>query len=332
MCHTKFTNIQAQTFRFVLLLFFAAFLFVPVWAQQERPAVPLPVQQPDMKSLNIPELIRTSDQKGAAMHQRLLEFTYIQKRIEREAGPKDKVYERIREFEAYPIKTEGRHRHILSLIKKDGVALSEKQIEMNRQLAAAEIEQASKEEIALTSPGASTVDQYITAGIGIGPGPNGGGVWLGVSQFLRQCQFDDPRLVQFAERETIMLRLHSCNGDLLGTRERFLSKLIGLVWIDVADKVVVRLEAWPIMSVSAAKHPMESFTERPANEVIVYEQQRIQSGIWAPRRIRLNGLGKAAIFNGVSKDMVFEFSEYRHFSTEIKETEIVEPKKKPIPF
>lgn len=88
------------------------------------------------------------------------------------------------------------------------------------------------------------------------------------------------------------------------------------------DKVVVRLEAWPKTSVSGQ--------ERPANEVIVYEQQRVQEGIWAPRRIRLNGIGNATVFNGVDKDMSFEFTDYRHFSTEIKDTEIVAPKKKPL--
>lgn len=135
MSNTKSTNIQAQGLRGCLTLFFSALLFAPAWAQQQTAA---PQQTSD--SLDIPALIRESDRNGAAMHQRLLEFTYIQKRTTRETGPKGKVVERVREFEAYPVKTEGRHRHVLSLIKKDGVPLSEKQIEQNRRLAVGEME------------------------------------------------------------------------------------------------------------------------------------------------------------------------------------------------
>lgn len=332
MCHTKFTKIQMLKFRLFLILAFSALLFALACAQQGQTGVPPPAQSLNMAAQDIPALLRASDQNGAAMHQRLLEFTYIQKRITREVSAKDKVSERVREFEAYPVKTEGRHRHVLSLIKKDGLALSEKQIEENRLVAAAEMEKAAQEEIATVTPETGDTEKYITAGIGIGPGQTGEGIWLGVSQFLRQCRFDAPRLVQLAGRETIALRLHSCDSNLLGARERYLAKLTGIVWIDVVDKVVVRLEAWPTALTSGAERPKDIFTERPANEVIVYEQQRVQGDIWAPRRIRLNGIGKAAVFNGVDKDMVFEFTDYRHFSTEIKETEIVAPKKKPIPF
>jgi hypothetical protein len=112
--------------------------------------------------------------------------------------------------------------------------------------------------------------------------------------------------------------------------------LTGIVWIDAADKVVLRLEAWPITPISGAEPPKDILAERPSAEVIVYEQQRIRVGtegeIWAPRRIRLDGIGKAMLFNGVHKDMSFEFTDYRHFSTDIKEKEIIEPKKEPVSF
>lgn len=322
MFNTKFTKIRIKGLPGFLPLFFSALLFLPVWTRQQ--ATMPPAQQQTLDSLDIPALIGESDCNGAAMHQRLLEFTYIQKRTTREAGPKGKLIERVREFEAYPVKTEGRHRHVLSLIKKDGVPLSEKQIEQNRQLAAAEMEKAASEETAPdTAPESKGAEKYITAGIGIGPDQTGEGVWLGVSQFLRQCRFEAPRLAQFAGREAIALRLYSCSGAPTNPRENYIAKLTGTVWIDAADKVVVRLEAWPKTSASGSA--------QTGNEVIVYEQQRIQGGIWAPRRIRLNGFGNAAVFNGVDKDLIFEFMDYRHFSTEIKDTEIVAPKKKPFP-
>lgn len=318
MRYLKFVKIQSRMLQNVLMI--CAILTVHVWAQSEQKVPPAP--PPDLQTLDIPALIQASDRNGAAMHSRLLEFTYIQKRITREVDPKGKEIERIREFEAYPIKTEARHRHVLSLIKKDGVPVSPEQLKLNRQFAVAEMEQAEPVD-ATTSPKpeSEAAEKYVTAGIGIGSA--GEGVWLGVSQFLRQCRFDSARLVQLQNRQTIALNMHSCQDIHADLREAYLAKLTGIVWIDATDKVVVRLEAWPMTALS---------NQQPAGEVIVYEQQRVQGGIWVPRRIRLNGIGKAEIFNALNKDMIFEFTDYRHFSTEIKETEVSDPKIKPIPF
>jgi hypothetical protein len=310
-------------------------LQIPAPAQQNQTAATSPAQQVNLEMLDIPALIRASDRNGAAMHRRLLEFTYIQRRISREVGPNGKVIEQVREFEAYPIKTAGHHQHILSLIKKDGVSVSRVQLERNRQFAASEMEKAERGETAPTADAETTGEEkYITAGIGIGPA--GEGVWLGVSQFLRQCRFEAPRTAQLGDREMIALTLHSCAANLAEPRESYLAKLTGIVWIDAADKVVLRLEAWPIAPISGAERPKDILAERPSAEVIVYEQQRIRVGtegeIWAPRRIRLDGIGKAMLFNGVHKDMSFEFTDYRHFSTDIKEKEIIEPKKEPVSF
>jgi len=257
------------------------------------------------------------------MHKRLVEYTYIQRRTTSEVGSKGKLVRQVREFEAYPVKFEGRHRHVLSLIKKDGVPVSEAQLEQNRLYAAKEMEKAEYEEIA-PAPATNDANKYITAGIGIGA--SGEGVWLGVSQFLRHCQFEAPRLTPLNGRETLALALHSCDGQLATPNESYLRQLIGIVWIDLADKVVVRLEAWPG---SNTLSPAEILAARPADEVIVYEQQLVREEMWAPQRIRLNGIGKGRLFNGVDKDMIFEFVDYKHFSTEIKEKDITEPIKKP---
>ena len=341
MRYTNLTSASALSLSLVLGLCLSALPFVSAWAQQSQAAATPREQRLNLETLDVPALIRASDRNGAAMHQRLVEFTYIQRRISREAGPKGKVIEQIREFEAYSIKTAGRHQHILSLIKKDGTPVSPEQLEKNRQFAASEMEKAERGEIAAAAETADA-EKYITAGIGIGPA--GEGVWLGVSQFLRQCRFEALRLAQLGDRETIALTLHSCGDALATPRESYLAKLTGIVWIDAVDKVVVRLEAWPTTPVSSAERagaerPQDIFAERPAAEIIVYEQQRVHvlvgagtdGEIWAPRRIRLNATGKAALFNGVDKDMTFEFTDYRRFSTEIKEKEIVEPVKKPVP-
>ncbi len=303
----------------LLVSLFMVLSFWPIQGQQ--PAG----QQRDLESLDIQALIRESDRNGSIQHQRLPEFTYIQKRITREIGANKKLTERIREFEAYPVRVGGRHRHILSLISMDGVPVPSDQVEKNRVSAAREMEQAERAELAAPEAhDSSNPIQYVTAGIGIGA--DGTGVWVSASQFLHHCRFSHPRRTELGGRDMIMLAMHSCRVSPQSTRENYLEKIAGIVWIDESDKVVARIEAWP-----AATDTKDIFSSRPVDEIIVYDQKLIQGGIWVPRRIRLNGLSKAAIFNGVDKDITFEFRDYQHFSTEIKDPEILDPKKKPIP-
>lgn len=58
-------------------------------------------------------------------------------------------------------------------------------------------------------------------------------------------------------------------------RERYLAGVVGVVWIDAADKAVVRLEAWPA---SETKQDIPSTS--PDAETIVYEQMRSQKDNW----------------------------------------------------
>jgi hypothetical protein len=97
--------------------------------------------------------------------------------------------------------------------------------------------------------------------------------------------------------------------------------MTGVIWIDAVDKAVARLEAWPMTA--------EPRLKTPETETIVYEQMRLQNGLWVPKRIRLNAIGKAALFNGIDRDMTFEFSIYQHYNTEVEDLQQVTLKSKP---
>jgi hypothetical protein len=274
---------------------------------------------PDISSLDIPSLIRDSDRVGTAMHLRLPEYTYIQTRHSRELNPRGKLIEHISAYEAYPLKVPGQHRHVISLISEDGVPLSPKRLKQERLEAAKEIEAAERKS------GASQAgpNKYITAGIGLSRA--GDGVWVGVSQFLQQCQFSSPRYDRLANRNMIALNIDSCSGKAGVPREQYLSEMAGVVWIDAVDKVVTRLEAWPKLEASE----QEELSTTPETETLVYEQMRLQNGLWVPKRIRLNALGKAALFNGIDRDMTFEFSIYQRYNTEVDDLKQVTLKLNP---
>jgi hypothetical protein len=277
---------------------------------------------PDLSSLDVPLLIRDSDRLGTAMHLRLPEYTYLQTRVSRELDQRGKLVERVSAYETYPIRVPGRQRHVISLISEDGAPVSQKRLKKERQQAVKEIETAEREG-ALQAGGAPTAgaEKYVAAGIGVSQ--VGDGVWVGVSQFLRQCQFGAPRYDRRADRDMIALNIHSCAGDMGDPREQYLAGMAGVVWIDAADKVVARLEAWP-----ASETGRETHSAPPGAETLVYEQMRLPNGLWFPKRIRLNAIGKAALFNGTDKDMTFEFSHYQRFNTEVKDLQQVTLKPK----
>ncbi len=279
--------------------------FLPLQAQSQEAATKL-------EGLNIPALIRESDHNGAQMHQRLTDYCYIQKRVSREQESRGKITETIKLFEAYPIKVEGRHQHVISLFSKDGVPLLKEEREELLKRAVERMQKAEQPEVRPARAAVTaSAEKYLTVGVGISEA--GEGVWVGVSQFLRQCQFNSPRRTQLGNREMIAMSFGSCADNPAAPRERYIAQMVGLVWIDATDKVIARLEAWPKPRNGTTQN---IFLERPATELISYEQMRVTGGIWVPSRIRLKGLGNATLLNGVDKDMTFEFLNYEHFSTD----------------
>jgi hypothetical protein len=79
--------------------------------------------------------------------------------------------------------------------------------------------------------------------------------------------------------------------------------------------LVACLQAWPKPLTPEQEIPLASADK----ETIVYEQMRLPGGLWVPKRIQLNAIGKAALFNGTDKDMTFEFSHYQRFAIEVKD-------------
>src|SRR5262245_60622739 len=157
---------------------------------------------PDISSLDIPLLIRDSDRLGTAMHLRLPEYTYLQTRVSRELDQRGKMVERVSAYEAYPIIVLGHQRHVISLISEDGAPVSPKRLKKERQQAAKEIETAERESAhQVGGASAAGAEKYVVAGIGVSQ--TGDGVWIGVSQFLRQCRFGEPRYDRLADRDMI---------------------------------------------------------------------------------------------------------------------------------
>jgi hypothetical protein len=267
-------------------------------------------------------LISQSAEVGATMHKQLLDYTYTLKKTRRvldERGNPADSREEI--FEAYPVRGE----HILIHLSTDGV--SSRSLAEDRKRAVKQLEDAeSRQEDELLSgkndPGKS--DGYISAGIfGIYNGKVGQ-VSINISTFLQNCEFFDPRIEEVSQRPTAVLRFRPRAGVVVSNDYSYITKLVGKIWIDKADQVVTRVEAWP-----ASAFDLISSTATNNEAALIYKQERQPNGLWFPALIRANARGRKDLFNGLNWDVLFEFSNYQRFNTTSSEKINTPPIKSP---
>ena len=101
-------------------------------------------------------------------------------------------------------------------------------------------------------------------------------------------------------------------------RTAYIRQLEGSIWIDAAEKTLVRVEG---RKASIAIDPSS-----PPN--FVYQQQRLPSGLWAPSLIRINALGDETLFNGLNWDAWFEFGAFKQFDAMDSDVKLLSPEYK----
>src|SRR5687768_1549229 len=144
-----------------------------------------------------------------------------------------------------------------------------------------------------------------------------------ISLFLRVCDFVSPRRERFEGRESIVFDFRPRAGFKPKSREESLiAKLVGVVWIDPVDKQVMRLEARLAEGFKMAGGLLVSLKPGAA---LVMEQTRMEQGVWLPRFVHINLSVKVLLFSGGDFNKTFEWSDYKHFSGEVKDYKIEAP-------
>ncbi len=150
-----------------------------------------------------------------------------------------------------------------------------------------------------------------------------------ISQFFRHCEFVSPRHERFQDRETIVFDFRVQPGFKPSTRqESLISKLVGVVWIDPVDKQVIRLEARLAEGFKMGGGLVLSL--RPG-AALVMEQMRLKEGIWMPRFAQINLSVKVLLFGGGDINQTLEWSDYKHFSSDIDSYKLGPPKTEETP-
>lgn len=263
--------------------------------------------------IGVEELLRETAAHGAAMFRRLGEYTYSLRKVRRTLDRRGRIRaEEYNDYEAYPV----RGLHALVQLSANGSRLSVDRIGIDRRHATEVlIEDESRdknEERALSFWGARIG--------GYSPENKFVSILIDPEIFLKACEFSSPRVVALDGREAYVLDFQPRSDAALTADKTWIKGLRGQIWIDVADKALVRLEA------HSSREAREG--EAAPGPNFVYQQQRLEDQLWSPQLIRLNAAGDERLFGGLNWDAWFEFTSFKKFDATQSDVKITSPSEK----
>ncbi|MEJ7712837.1 MAG: hypothetical protein WKF84_24055 [Pyrinomonadaceae bacterium] len=270
---------------------------------------------PSDQAINIPQLLRDVSKNQKELDERISEYTYSRKQVEREINDRGELKrEKVIVHEIYPLLGGGR---VLKLISEDGAALSTEKTEKEEKRVAEELakgerdyqkKQQEKRERAKRKSNES------------GMGKDGDDDFEGVSAFLRVCEFVSPRRELFRGRQTIVFDFRpKASYKPRNREETLISKLIGVAWIDPEDQQVMRMEARLADGFKVGGGLLASVRSGSA---FVFEQARMADGVWLPRFSQINASVKVLLFAGIKLDATREYSDYKKFNVQTGEASV----------
>jgi hypothetical protein len=292
--------------------------------------VPASINDP----IDIPGLVKEAYCKGAG--DMLTEFTYVMTSVGRsiDKKAKDQQGETKQESTTYEVfiptlKSGTRGKGVLVITSRNGVPvpadeLEKAQLEAGKRLEKAEEKNAKEKPAAPeTAPevkGMLPLGMYTQTTNNHSSFRKKGSAALGIHTFLKTCELTLARRDQAEGRETLIFNFTPRPGAQFANNEKYIAQLTGEIWIDAQDRIVTRLVGRPTLGAPTAGPPPGE-----APPAVYVEMMRLPEGIWLPRIIRINGADYETLFDGITSESISTFSNYRRFSTEIKDVKIDKP-------
>ncbi|MFL6228748.1 MAG: hypothetical protein ACJ741_08215 [Pyrinomonadaceae bacterium] len=268
---------------------------------------------PKAEGLDARALIREVVEKEPATNVRFEEFTYTVKNVERELNERGETTKET--SKVFDIFLTPAGQNVGKLVEENGTPLSPAE--------------AARQE--------KQVADYLATHEHDKPDPNGrkgaggfriklGDYGFGLDDLLRACEFISPRRETFNGRESVVFDYRARTDFVPKSKnDEILKKIVGLIWIDAADKVVARIEArltddfklggGLLMNIKGAG--------------FVFERARLPEGYWMPRFYHWNANGKGFIFKKMSVYETTEWSNFKRFKSEAGDATLDAPKPKP---
>lgn len=274
---------------------------------------------PGSETIDIGALLREVDRNQEQVDERISDYTYTEKLTERKINDKGEVTEEtVKVFEVYPVP--GRE-DVRKLISENGVALSADKAAKEEKRVMEEMEKVERER----TKAAEKRDRDRASGKKEKPANDD----PGIGDFLRSAELVSPRRERLRDRDTIVFDFRPRVGyKPKGDIESIVSKLTGVVWIDPVDKQVMRLEARLIESYKMGGGLLASV--RPGT-AFVFEQKRMNDGVWLPVYAQANISAKILLFKGINLNVMQEFSNYQRFKGDVNDYKLSAPEEKDKP-
>jgi hypothetical protein len=272
-----------------------------------------------MEPAEITVLLREVGKNQDEVERRVSEYAFTQKETDREINSKGELKkETIKVYEVFPIQNRA---PVEKLISENGVPLSPERAAKEEKRVMEEFLKAErdkeKHEEQAAKRKAEREKKNKAEGREEGDDPE-------ISQFLKICEFVSPRREQFGGREVIVFDFRPRPGFKPKNREESLiAKLVGTIWVDPVDKQVIRLEARLAEGFKMAGGLLVSLKPGAA---MVMEQTRMANGVWLPRFAQVNLSVKVLLFGGGDYNKTVEWSNYKHFSGDVKDYKVGEIK------
>lgn len=258
---------------------------------------------------DIPSLLKQVMQNQREMNKQITEYTALNKFTRRAYNDKGQLKEEIIEVsENY----QSSRRNVEVTLSKNGKPLSEGKIEKERKNAVKMLTEDEAERLKAVNANPAA------------PGPEFSFVFahskdriirLGTFEFFRAGEFFNWRTEQWNGRAMIVLDFRPSptfrpEKHLLAP----LAHLAGTVWIDAADRVTAKLNAY-----------LAEDKERK-NAAFVVEYTRMPDGIWLATYTRVNAALNPTVFNDLNYEWVSEKSNYQRFTAQAGEARLAAPK------
>ncbi|HEY5883605.1 MAG TPA: hypothetical protein VIT88_02915 [Pyrinomonadaceae bacterium] len=275
--------------------------------------------------LDVPALVKEAICKGAG--DMMIEYTYVLTIVRREKK-KASIEEKAWTYEVFipTLKSGIRTKGILVLTSRDGVAVPPDELEKARVQAAHRLEDEeekisrqrapSKTKIA-PATGMQPMGMYVRSN-------RGGSVLLDVSTFLANGELTLLRRETQNGRDTLVFRFVPRPDAQFKENERYIAQLTGEISIDVSDRIMTSLVAWPLSSTGEQAGAQK---ERPP--AVSLQMLRLKTGVWLAAATRINAVDYPQLFSGDDVDVKATYSNYIRFSTEVKDVNVDAPEPEP---
>jgi VWFA-related protein len=268
------------------------------------------------------DLIKQVKKSGEQAYTQLGDYTYNLRKVRRGLTASGKIKsEEYQDFEAYPIKG----KHALIQLADNGAPLSTARRDLSRKTA---IDALVKSEGESQSETQKTNSGYWGASMEGAVQTRGKTrriIFLTIDPeiLFDACEFTAPRSLLLEGRETILMNFRPHRDLKLDPDKEWVSKLIGTVWIDAAEKSLVRIEGYDQRTTTP-----EDLNADTKLQNFVYQQQQVGPNVWAPSLIRINTGGNEDLFYGLNWDAWFEFGNYKRFDTKAIDSKVLTPDNK----